>query len=157
MAALSLLLRLRGGAAPCQMQLQRLGSGAAAPRRLLSTAAAAQQGLKRMNLFTAINDAMSIAMAADETAIIFGQDVGFGGVFRCTTGLRDAFGGARVFNTPLNEAAIVGFGIGYASMGRTAIAEIQFADYIFPAFDQVSDFVFSSYFRCCLPQYCNLI
>ena len=90
-----------------------------------------------MNLFTAINDAMATAMAADATAIVFGQDVGFGGVFRCTTGLREAYGSARVFNTPLNEAAIVGFGIGYASMGRTAIAEIQFADYIFPAFDQL--------------------
>jgi len=88
-------------------------------------------------MFTAINDAMSIAMSNDPTAIVMGQDVGFGGVFRCTTGLQEKFGRDRVFNTPLNEASIVGFGIGYASMERTVIAEIQFADYIFPAFDQL--------------------
>ena len=80
-----------------------------------------------MNLFTAVNDAMKVAMDTDPTAIVVGEDVGFGGVFRCTSGLRERFGGARVFNTPLNEAAIVGFGIGYAAMGRTCIAEIQFA------------------------------
>ena len=90
-----------------------------------------------MNLFSAVNDAMAVSLASDPTAIVFGEDVGFGGVFRCSSGLRERFGGARVFNTPLNEAAIVGFGIGYAAMGRTAIAEIQFADYIFPAFDQI--------------------
>ena len=92
---------------------------------------------KRMNLFTAINDAMAVALEADKSAIIFGEDVGFGGVFRCTSGLRDRFGAERVFNTPLNEIAVVGFGIGYAAMGRTCVAEIQFADYIFPAFDQL--------------------
>lgn len=68
---------------------------------------------------------------------IFGEDVAFGGVFRCTSELREQFGGHRVFNTPLCEQGIAGFGIGYAAMGRTAIAEMQFADYIFPAFDQV--------------------
>ena len=76
-------------------------------------------------------------MEADPRAIILGQDVAFGGVFRCTTGLRERFGAARVFNSPLNEASIVGFSIGYASLGRPVIAEIQFADYIFPAFDQL--------------------
>jgi 2-oxoisovalerate dehydrogenase E1 component beta subunit len=89
------------------------------------------------NLFTAVNDAMAVAMEADPRAIILGQDVAFGGVFRCTTGLRERFGAARVFNSPLNEASIVGFSIGYASLGRPVIAEIQFADYIFPAFDQL--------------------
>jgi hypothetical protein len=68
---------------------------------------------------------------------VFGEDVGFGGVFRCTVGLRDKFGRSRVFNTPLCEQGIVGFGIGLASMGNRAIAEIQFADYIYPAFDQI--------------------
>ena len=92
---------------------------------------------KRMNLFTAINDAMRIALKTDDSAIIFGEDVGFGGVFRCCVGLQEEFGQSRVFNTPLCEQGIVGFGIGYASMGKTAIAEIQFADYIFPAFDQI--------------------
>ena len=80
---------------------------------------------------------MGVAMEADPRTIVLGQDVAFGGVFRCTTGLRERFGAARVFNSPLNEASIVGFAIGYASMGRSVIAEIQFADYIFPAFDQL--------------------
>ncbi|KAG0464797.1 hypothetical protein HPP92_018961 [Vanilla planifolia] len=66
-----------------------------------------------------------------------GEDVGFGGVFRCTTGLIDRFGENRVFNTPLCEQGIAGFAIGLAAMGNRAIAEIQFADYIFPAFDQI--------------------
>jgi hypothetical protein len=58
-------------------------------------------------------------------------------VFRCSIGLKERFGQNRVFNTPLCEQGIVGFGIGLANVGVTAIAEIQFADYIFPAFDQV--------------------
>lgn len=92
---------------------------------------------KKMNLFTALNDGMRIAMKTDPTAILFGEDVGFGGVFRCSVGLQEEFGKHRVFNTPLCEQGIAGFAIGYASMGCTAIAEIQFADYIFPAFDQI--------------------
>jgi len=92
---------------------------------------------KRMNLFTAVNDAMRVALQTDPTAIVLGEDVGFGGVFRCTVGLQEEFGPLRVFNTPLCEQGIAGFAIGYASMGCTAIAEIQFADYIFPAFDQI--------------------
>lgn len=68
---------------------------------------------------------------------IFGEDVAFGGVFRCTVNLRERFGKHRVFNTPLSEQGIAGFAIGMAAMGFTPIAEMQFADYIFPAFDQV--------------------
>jgi 2-oxoisovalerate dehydrogenase E1 component beta subunit len=70
--------------------------------------------------------------------VVFGEDVAFGGVFRASVDLREKFGPDRVFNTPLCEQGIAGFAVGYAAMGRTAIAEIQFADYIFPAFDQVS-------------------
>ena len=92
---------------------------------------------RKMNLFTAVNDAMRVALKTDDTAIVFGEDVGFGGVFRCSVGLQEEFGGARVFNTPLSEQGIAGFAIGYAAMGKTAIAEIQFADYIYPAFDQI--------------------
>ena len=69
--------------------------------------------------------------------VVFGEDVSFGGVFRATSGLAERFGRDRVFNTPITEQGIVGFGIGMAAVGHTAIAEIQFADYIFPAFDQV--------------------
>lgn len=91
----------------------------------------------KMNLFTAINSALHIALSTDDTAVTFGEDVSFGGVFRCTTDLQSRFGPERVFNTPLCEQGIVGFGIGLAATGTTAIAEIQFADYIFPAFDQL--------------------
>ncbi|KAG2306554.1 hypothetical protein Bca52824_026302 [Brassica carinata] len=72
-----------------------------------------------------------------QVSYVFGEDVGFGGVFRCTTGLAERFGKNRVFNTPLCEQGIVGFGIGLAAMGNRAVVEIQFADYIYPAFDQV--------------------
>ncbi|KAF8798199.1 thiamine diphosphate-binding protein [Phlegmacium glaucopus] len=92
---------------------------------------------RKMNTYQAIRDAMSIALAKDERAVVFGEDVAFGGVFRCTMGLAEEFGRERVFNTPLTEQGIAGFGIGLALMGHTAIAEIQFADYIFPAFDQI--------------------
>lgn len=80
---------------------------------------------------------MSIALETNQKSVILGEDVGFGGVFRCTMGLREKYGSDRVFNTPLCEQGIAGFAIGLASNGYTAIAEIQFADYIFPAFDQV--------------------
>lgn len=92
---------------------------------------------QRMNLFQALTSAMDTALATDPTAVIFGEDVGFGGVFRTTVGLRDKYGKDRVFNTPLCEQGIAGFAIGLAVAGSTAIAEIQFADYIFPAFDQI--------------------
>lgn len=91
-----------------------------------------------MNMYQAINSALDIALKADPTAILFGEDVGFGGVFRCSVGLQAKYGKERVFNTPLSEQGIIGFGIGAAVAGSTAIAEIQFADYIFPAFDQVN-------------------
>ena len=71
---------------------------------------------RRMNYFTAINDAMRIALKNDNTTILFGEDVGFGGVFRCSVGLQEEFGKDRVFNTPLSEQGIVGMGIGYASV-----------------------------------------
>ena len=64
---------------------------------------------KRMNLFTAVNDAMRVAMKTDDTAVVFGEDVGFGGVFRCSVGLQEEFGKHRVFNTPLCEQGIAGF------------------------------------------------
>ncbi|XP_065156965.1 2-oxoisovalerate dehydrogenase subunit beta, mitochondrial [Atheta coriaria] len=92
---------------------------------------------QKMNMFQAINNAMDIALKTDETAMVFGEDVAFGGVFRCSMGLQAKYGKDRVFNTPLCEQGIVGFGIGVANVGATAIAEIQFADYIFPAFDQL--------------------
>jgi len=90
-----------------------------------------------MNMFQAINNAMEIALDTDDTSMIFGEDVAFGGVFRCSTGLREKFGPDRVFNTPLSEQGILGFAVGMAAVGYTPIAEVQFADYVFPAFDQI--------------------
>ncbi|KAI1257806.1 hypothetical protein MGN70_000850 [Eutypa lata] len=92
---------------------------------------------KRMNLFQAINDALSIALTEDENVLVFGEDVAFGGVFRCTMKLAESFGSDRVFNTPLTEQGIMGFGIGLAAEGMRPVAEIQFADYVYPAFDQL--------------------
>lgn len=102
---------------------------------------------RKINMFNAINDAISIALDKDETAIVFGEDVGFGGVFRCTDGLQERYGKDRVFSTPLCEQGIIGFGIGLANVGHTAIAEIQFADYIFPAFDQIVNEAAKNRFR----------
>ena len=91
-----------------------------------------------MNLLQAINNALEIAMHEDEKTLCFGEDVGhFGGVFRATSGLQEKFGKARCFNTPLVEQGIIGFANGLAAQGSRPIAEIQFADYIFPAFDQI--------------------
>ncbi|KAI9246380.1 thiamine diphosphate-binding protein [Sporodiniella umbellata] len=103
----------------------------------LAHMSANNSGTLKMNLFQAVNDALSIALTTDDKAAIFGEDVSFGGVFRATSGLAEQFGRDRVFNTPLTEQGIAGFAIGMASVGHTAIAEIQFADYIFPAFDQL--------------------
>nr|WP_282446728.1 transketolase C-terminal domain-containing protein [Shewanella sp. 1CM18E] len=91
-----------------------------------------------MNMLQAINEALSSEMEADQTMTVFGEDVGhFGGVFRATSGLQEKFGRDRCFNTPLTEQGIAGFANGLASNGMTAVAEIQFADYIFPAIDQI--------------------
>jgi 2-oxoisovalerate dehydrogenase E1 component beta subunit len=90
-----------------------------------------------MNLFQSINDALSLALAADDSVLLFGEDVAFGGVFRCSMGLADDYGGERVFNTPLSEQGILGFAIGAAAEGMRPVAEIQFADYVYPAFDQL--------------------
>ncbi|KAK7444704.1 transketolase [Colletotrichum acutatum] len=92
---------------------------------------------KKMNLFQAINDALSIALAEDDSVMVFGEDVAFGGVFRCTMKLAETYGADRIFNTPLTEQGIMGFAIGAAAEGMRPVAEIQFADYVYPAFDQL--------------------
>ena len=93
--------------------------------------------VSRQNMFTAINSAIAHALRTDKKVLVFGEDVAFGGVFRCTQELSTEFGTDRVFNTPLSEQGIVGFAIGAAAQGMKAIAEIQFADYVYPAFDQI--------------------
>ena len=94
--------------------------------------------MAQMNLLQAVNDALDIVMTENDRAVCFGEDVGhFGGVFRATSGLQEKFGKTRCFNTPLTEQGIIGFANGLAAQGSVPIAEIQFADYIFPAFDQI--------------------
>jgi 2-oxoisovalerate dehydrogenase E1 component beta subunit len=94
--------------------------------------------MPQMNLLQAINNALIAAMTDDEKVMVFGEDVGhFGGVFRATSNLQEKFGKGRCFNTPLTEQGIIGFANGLASHGSVPVAEIQFSDYIFPAFDQI--------------------
>lgn len=91
-----------------------------------------------MNMVEAIRSAHRIAMERDDKVVVFGQDVGyFGGVFRCTQGLQEEFGSSRCFDTPINEAGIVGAAIGMAAYGLRPCVEIQFADYMYPAYDQI--------------------
>jgi 2-oxoisovalerate dehydrogenase E1 component beta subunit len=92
---------------------------------------------KEMTMVAAINDALSIALEEKQETVLFGEDVGFGGVFRASVGLREKFGEDRVMNAPVAEQAIAGFAVGLSVAGYRAIAEMQFADYIFPAFDQI--------------------
>jgi 2-oxoisovalerate dehydrogenase E1 component beta subunit len=90
------------------------------------------------NVVTAIRDALHDEMAADDRVMLLGEDVGNrGGVFRISAGWMEEFGQERVIDTPLAESAIVGVAIGMALHGLLPVAEIQFADFIHPAFDQI--------------------
>jgi len=91
-----------------------------------------------MNMIQALNSAMDVLLETDPDVVIFGEDAGyFGGVFKTTDGLQKKYGLDRVFDAPINEAAIAAMAVGMAARGLKPIAEIQFADYIFPAFDQI--------------------
>src|SRR6476619_6280950 len=91
-----------------------------------------------MNIIDAVRSALQTQMRVDPRVIVLGEDVGkFGGVFRATAGLYDEFGADRVIDTPLAEAGIVGTAIGLALYGMRPVPEIQFGDYIYPAFDQI--------------------
>ncbi|MFV2068753.1 MAG: alpha-ketoacid dehydrogenase subunit beta [Pirellulales bacterium] len=93
-----------------------------------------------MNLVQAVNSALDVMLAHDETVCVFGEDCGFfGGVFRATEGLQEKYGSQRVFDTPLTEGGIVGTAIGMGINGLRPVPEIQFADYIYPAFDQITN------------------
>src|SRR5262245_14073843 len=94
--------------------------------------------MAKMNMIQALNSAMDIMMKRDPNVVILGEDVGFfGGVFRVTDGLQRKYGEHRVLDTPIAEGAIVGAAIGMAVNGLRPVAEIQFADYIYPACDQI--------------------
>lgn len=91
-----------------------------------------------MNTIQSLNYTYIEQFRKDPRLVTFGEDVGFfGGVFRVTQGVQQEFGEERCFNTPLAEGGIVGFAIGMAQKGLKPICEIQFADYIFPAYDQI--------------------
>jgi 2-oxoisovalerate dehydrogenase E1 component subunit beta len=90
------------------------------------------------NVVTAIHDALHDEMAADDRIVVLGEDIGVrGGVFRITQGFMDEFGEQRVIDTPLAESMIVGLAIGMSLHGLLPVAEIEFADFIHPAFDQI--------------------
>ena len=92
----------------------------------------------QMTMIEAIRSAMDVMLERDDDVVVFGEDVGyFGGVFRCTAGLQEKYGSSRVFDSPINESGIVGAGIGMAVYGLRPCVEVQFADYIYPAYDQI--------------------
>src|SRR6476659_5379538 len=94
--------------------------------------------MAQMNMIQALNSAMDIMLARDPNVVVLGQDVGFfGGVFRVTDGLQRKYGEHRVLDTPIAEGAIVGAAIGMGVNGLRPVAEVQFADYIYPAYDQI--------------------
>jgi 2-oxoisovalerate dehydrogenase E1 component beta subunit len=94
--------------------------------------------MPRMNMVQAINDALRLEMRRDARVVVLGEDVGkLGGVFRVTQGLLQEFGEGRVIDTPLSEGGIVGCAVGMAMYGLVPVPEIQFADFIYPAFDQI--------------------
>src|SRR5580765_4457405 len=95
-------------------------------------------GVKVMTMLEAINDALRTEMRNDDRVVVFGEDVGKkGGVFGATAGLHEEFGEQRCFDTPLSECGIVGTAVGMAVYGMRPVAEIQFLDFIYPAFDQI--------------------
>jgi 2-oxoisovalerate dehydrogenase E1 component len=101
------------------------------------------------NMITAINRTIHSLMAEDDDIVVFGEDVADpkGGVFKATQGLTEAYGADRSFNTPLAEALVIGVGIGMAAAGARPLAEIQFADFIHPAFDQIVSELARTHYR----------
>ena len=92
----------------------------------------------QMNMIQAINSALDVMMERDPDVVVMGEDVGyFGGVFRATAGLQQKYGKNRVFDTPITECGIIGVAVGMGAYGLRPVPEIQFADYIYPALDQL--------------------
>ena len=91
-----------------------------------------------MTMVQAIRSALDVMLERDSDVVVFGEDVGyFGGVFRCTDGLQAKYGTSRVFDSPIAEGGIVGAAIGMGAYGLRPVAEIQFADYMYPGYDQI--------------------
>lgn len=95
--------------------------------------------MSRMTMIEAVRSAMDVSMARSDDVVVFGEDVGyFGGVFRATQGLQAKYGRTRCFDAPISESGIVGTAIGMAAYGLRPCIEIQFADYMYPAYDQIT-------------------
>ena len=95
--------------------------------------------MARMTMIEAVRSAMDVSMGRDDNVVVFGEDVGyFGGVFRATQGLQAKYGKTRCFDAPINELGILGTAIGMAAYGLKPCVEIQFADYMYPAYDQIT-------------------
>jgi 2-oxoisovalerate dehydrogenase E1 component beta subunit len=93
---------------------------------------------RSLTMIEAINEALDIMLERDPDVVLLGEDIGyFGGVFRCTAGLREKHGKTRVFDTPINECGIIGVAVGMGAYGLRPVPEIQFADYIYPGLDQL--------------------
>ena len=91
-----------------------------------------------MTMIQALRSALDVTMGRDDNVVVFGEDVGyFGGVFRVTEGLQQKYGSSRCFDAPINEGGIVGAAVGMGAYGLRPVAEIQFADYFYPASDQL--------------------
>ena len=104
----------------------------------MTAVATAPQRLETLTMAQALNRALRDALAADESVLVFGEDVGaLGGVFRVTDGLTAQFGEARCFDTPLAESGIVGMAVGLAMNGMRPVVEMQFDAFAYPAFEQV--------------------
>ncbi len=94
--------------------------------------------MARMTMIQALRSAMDVMLGRDPNVVVFGEDVGyFGGVFRCTDGLQAKYGASRVFDAPISEGGIVGTAVGMGAYGLRPVVEIQFADYFYPASDQI--------------------
>src|SRR5512137_1704680 len=94
--------------------------------------------MKKVSFIEAITEAMAEEMQRDESVFLIGEDIGlYGGVFKATKGLQQRFGPERVIDSPISEVYIVGGSVGAAMVGMRPIPEIQFADFITPAMDQI--------------------
>ena len=118
----------RDGEPPGSARGQQAGARDAAP----------SQPTSRMSMVQALRSAMDVMLGRDDNVVVFGQDVGyFGGVFRATEGLQAKYGRSRVFDAPISEGGIVGAAVGMSAYGLRPVVEIQFADYFYPASDQI--------------------
>src|SRR4029078_10725835 len=132
------------GQGQCRKHVRgRLSRCAFAPRR--ATRRGAERGprlMPVMNMIQALNDAHKVLMRRDQDIVVFGEDIGyFGGVFRVTEGLQKDFGKSRTFDAPISEGGIVATAVGMAAYGVKPLIEIQFADYIYPGYDQIGSAV----------------